>query len=538
MISIDGKTFADVFAEAASRYGANAFLCAPPAEGRDYHPEGVEFTYAEAAESVAGYAAALRRAGYGHGHRIALHVGNRPEHVLLKLAFNALGVSVLPINPDLRPAEIAYILQDSTPALAIVARRYLDTFAEAVAEAGHSLNVVPFEEMGDLPAAPTEPLSTPPHPQTEASLIYTSGTTGRPKGCIMGQEYELMMASEYAATGGLISIREGRERLYNPLPLFHVNAGIVSVLAMMLSGNCQVQPARFSASAWWPDIRTCRVTMVHYLGVVAPVLMAAPPGPGDRNHGVRVGVGAGVEPTLHRAFEARFGFPLVELWGMTEFCRVIIDAEEPRSIDTRAFGRPRKGLEARVVDENDRDVPSGTPGEMVLRHSAETPRKGAFSGYLNKPEATEEAWRGGWFHTGDTVTMDETGLLTFVDRKKNIIRRSGENIAAAEVEACIMGDARVAQVAVIAVPDPLRDEEVMACIVLKPEIEASPALAAEIFERCRDRLAYFKAPGWMLFVDALPVTGTQKVVKHRIFADGVDPTARPGIFDFTTRKRR
>ncbi len=536
MIAIDGKTYREVFREAAARYGANAFLAAPAAEGRDYHPEGFEITFAGAAAEVARHAAALRRAGYGHGHRIALHLGNRPEHVLLKLAFNSLGISVLPINPDLRPAEIAYILQDSTPALAIVARKFLADFGEAVAQSGRPLAVVPFEEMGDLPAAPTDPLPDAPHPQTEASLIYTSGTTGRPKGCVMGQEYELMMAAEYAATGGLLSIRERRERLYNPLPLFHVNSGIISVFGMMLTGNCQVQPERFSASAWWSDIRDCRVTMVHYLGVVIPVLMAAKPEPGDRDHGVRVGVGAGVEPTLHGAFEARFGFPLVEVWGMTEFCRVFINAEEPRRIDTRAFGRPRPGLEARVVDEAGRDVPPGTQGEMLLRHSARTPRKGAFSGYLNKPEATEEAWRGGWFHTGDTVTMDETGMLCFVDRKKNIIRRSGENIAAAEVEACIQGHPGVAQVAVLAVPDPLRDEEVMACVVAKDG--AGAALAEEIFARCREMMAYFKAPGWVLFVDALPVTGTQKVVKHRIFAEGEDPTARPGAVDFRERKRR
>jgi crotonobetaine/carnitine-CoA ligase len=134
--------------------------------------------------------------------------------------------------------------------------------------------------------------------------------------------------------------------------------------------------------------------------------------------------------------------------------------------------------------------------------------------------------------------MDETGLLTFVDRKKNIIRRSGENIAAAEVEACILGDSRVAQVAVIAAPDPVREEEVMACVVTKEGTEAGADLAEALFARCREALAYYKAPGWVLFLESLPVTGTQKIVKHRIFSEGEDPTTRPGALDFRDRKKR
>src|SRR5262249_43055434 len=182
---------------------------------------------------------------------------------------------------------------------------------------------------------------------------------------------------------------------------------------------------------------------------------------------VRYGIGAGVEPQLHGAFEARFGFPLIEVWGMTEMVRVLADSVEPRRIGTRAFGRAGPGIEIRVVDEADRDVPDGAPGEMVFRHSAETPRRGAFSGYLRNDAETEKAWHGGWFHTGDTVYRDVEGMLHFVDRKKNIIRRSGENIAAAEVEALLLAHPQIAQAAVMGVKDELREEEVLACVVLK-----------------------------------------------------------------------
>jgi crotonobetaine/carnitine-CoA ligase len=173
-----------------------------------------------------------------------------------------------------------------------------------------------------------------------------------------------------------------------------------------------------------------------------------------------------------------------------------------------------------------------------VRHSEAEPRRGFFSGYLKNEAATEEAWRGGWFHTGDVVRRDRSGMLVFVDRMKHIIRRSGENIAAAEVEAVLQAHASVAQVAVLPVADELREEEVLACIVPMPGAAAGPALAEALFEHCNARLAYFKAPGWVLFLDRLPTTGTQKVQKTQIFASGEDPRRRVGIVDLRARKRR
>jgi crotonobetaine/carnitine-CoA ligase len=253
---------------------------------------------------------------------------------------------------------------------------------------------------------------------------------------------------------------------------------------------------------------------------------------------VKFGVGAGVEPELHEAFEKRFGFPLIEAWGMTETGRVTMVNREPRMIHTRAFGRPVRGLEAKVVDDHDREVPRGTEGELLVRWGGpEGPRHGFFAGYLKDDRATEEAWRGGWFHTGDVVRQDGDGMLYFVDRKKNIIRRSGENIAAAEIEAVLQAHDDVAQVAVVAAPDEVREEEVMACVVPMPGVTGDAALAERLFEWCMARLAYFKAPGWVLFLPSLPTTGTQKVQKTQLFPRGEDPRRRPGAIDLRDRKR-
>jgi acyl-CoA synthetase (AMP-forming)/AMP-acid ligase II len=222
---------------------------------------------------------------------------------------------------------------------------------------------------------------------------------------------------------------------------------------------------------------------------------------------------------------------------MTEMVRLLFDNIEPRQVGTRAFGRPVPGIDVRVVDEHDNEVPRGTPGEMTLRYSAAEPRRHFYSGYLKDEAATAQAWRGNWFHTGDTVRQDDDGMLHFVDRKKNIIRRSGENIAAAEIEALLQAHPLVKQVAVLAVPDETREEEVLACIVLHDDT-AHEAAADTLFAHCDAQLAYFKAPGWIFFADTLPTTGTQKIQKHQIFPSGADPRTLPGMFDLRARKKR
>ena len=229
---------------------------------------------------------------------------------------------------------------------------------------------------------------------------------------------------------------------------------------------------------------------------------------------------------------------MIEVWGMTETGRVFWNGQDPRQTETRAFGRATATLEARVVDDQDRLLADGVEGELLVRHSADKPRHGFFAGYLKNEAATEDAWRGGWFHTGDVVTRDGTGMYFFVDRKKNIIRRSGENIAAAEIEAVLQAHADVAQVAVIAVKDEVREEEVFACVVAMPGVTPSAALADDLFAWANARLAYYKPPGWILFLDALPTTGTQKVQKTLIFPPDDDPRQRPDAIDLRAKKKR
>ncbi len=535
----DGLTIGAIFAAAVASHGGRPFLAVPPNASRSYLPDGIEITYSEAAERIAELAAIYRAAGYGLGHRVATLLENRPEYVLHKLALNAVGVCCVPINPDYRAGETAYLLEHSRPDLVLTLASRANQLGEALAQSSHKPPAAVSDDFAaDTLVKPPRPAqSGSPTPETPSCILYTSGTTGRPKGCILSHGYEVSCGSRYAALGGVATLRVAEERIYNPLPLYHANAAVVSLMGAIWTRNCQIQPERFHPQHWWREIAASRATVVHYLGIIAPLLLAQPPGEDDRRHGVRMGLGAGVEPQLHAIFERRFGFPLVELWGMTEMVRVLGDTIEPRQVGTRAFGRAFPGVEVRVVDDQDRDVPDGQPGEMLIRHSAATPRRGFFSGYLADEPATEAAWRGGWFHTGDTVHRAPGGMLHFVDRKKNIIRRSGENIAAAEIEAMLLTHPDVQQAAVMAVKDELREEEVLACVVLKRRLPAGEASDA-LFRHCYERLAYYKAPGWIHIVDSLPTTGTQKIQKHTIYPGGTDPRTAPGIIDLRARKRR
>lgn len=543
MIDIDGNTtIIEAFRAAAQRYADRAFLVVPPNPNRSYDKAGREITYAQALDEVHTLVHAYRTAGYGLGHRIALLLENRLEHVLHKLAINAIGACCVPINPDYRTRELVYLIEHSRVDLIVALASRSAQIQCALDEAQQQVPRIALEDWSQqaLPPAPRAVEAGAVSSETAASILYTSGTTGQPKGCVLSNAYELAAGQWYATLGGLARIEEGGDRLYNPLPLFHVNASILSLYCMLLTGGAQIQTDRFQPSRFWQEVCDTKATIIHYLGVVVPMLLNQSDSTLERRHSVRFGLGAGVEPQLHAVFEQRYGFPLLEIWGMTEMVRPLCDCHEPRQVGTRAFGKESPGLDAAVMDECGDFAPDGTPGELVIRYSAEQPRRHFFSGYLDNERATEDAWRGGWFHTGDVVVRHADGMFHFMDRRKNIIRRSGENIAAAEVEALLLTHPQVRGAAVMAVTDEVREEEVLACVVLAEDAvyQDQASVAREIFDFCHSNLAYYKAPGWMWFAAEIPTTGTQKIQKHRIFEQGKDPRTLQGIHDLRSLKKR
>lgn len=525
----------DAFADAVRDAPQRVLLAVPPSRGAR------EWTYAQVAAEVDRLCRAYAARGWGQGHRVALGVGNGPEHFFHFLALNRLGASMVPLNPDHRGGEIRYQIAHSHSDLVMAheerARAVREAFAEPAPEGRAWPPIVEASRIDtDLPLAPACSRGSADPWRAEIGLFYTSGTSGLPKGCILTNEYVLTAGRAYASMGGLARLGIGDERILNPLPVFHINCGINNFAGVVLSRNALIVPDRFHASTWWSELAGSRATAMHYLGVMPPALIKQPPSSLDRGHGARFGLGAGCDPTLHAAFEQRFGLPLVEVWGMTETGRFFLNAEEPRRVDTRAFGRVPAPLQAMVADETGRPVPAGTAGELLVRCEGPDPRRGFFAGYLDDPAATAKAWRDDWFHTGDIVRVDETGMFHFIDRRKDMIRRSGENISAGEVEAVLLAHASVNQVAVLAVPDEMRDEEVMAVIVLSAGVPAEADTARALARHCLSQLAYYKAPGWVVFRDQLPVTSTNKLQKHRLFEKGQDP--RAGAIDCRDLKKR
>ena len=501
------------FRATASHWPNKPFLNVLPETAAIYGIESGEISYADMLARVFKRSDTLAAAGYGEGTRIGLLLHNRPEFLEIFLAANRLGASIVPINPDLRRSELEYLIAHSEMAAAFVLPDRLAEMSAAALAAGSAM--VPVTVDGPVPSLPTPALpAATDDANREAALLYTSGTTGSPKGCVLTNEYFLHSGDWYRGAGGLMSLREGEERMLTPLPVFHMNALAVSVMAMMTVGGCLTLLDRFHPSTWWDSVRRSKATCLHYLGVMPAMLMKAPASPQDRDHSVRFGFGAGVSVELHGPFEERFGFPLIEAWAMTETGSggVISAHREPRKIGTNCFGRPTDDIEIRIVDEAGMDVDVGQRGELLVRRAGENARYGFFREYLKNAEATQEAWEGGWFHTGDIVSRDAEGDLRFVDRKKNVIRRSGENISAVEVETILAKHPAIRQVAVAATPDAVRGDEVVALVVTS-DADAESDTAANIARWALDEMAYYKVPGWIGFVTELPRTPTEKILR-------------------------
>jgi acyl-CoA synthetase (AMP-forming)/AMP-acid ligase II len=524
----------ETFAAAATATPQAPFLIAPASAELPYAPDGFRIAYGTVKADVDRLRAEYAAAGYGHGARVALLLENRPVFFLHWLALNALGVSIVPINPDLRPDELSFQLELSRADLLVAAP---DRLALPRAASLGRARLIDTESR--IPPCETRVARQSAEPNDECALLFTSGSTGKPKGCQLSNRYFLQVADYYLAQGGVAALRQNCEINLTPLPMFHMNALGCSAVGMMAIGGAVVPLDRFHASRWWPSVADSGATVIHCLGVIPAILLQLPVSEAERQHAVRFAFAPGVDVRHRATFEERYGIPIVDAWAMTETggAACTTTAREPAGFPARCIGRPTPNMDYRLVDEQGHDVPRGTPGELLVRSRGADPRAGFFSGYLNDAAATEEAWQGGWFHTGDYVSAGADDLLYFFDRKKSIVRRSGENIAVLEVESALQRLPSVQATAVTPVPDDLRGEEVFAFVIKSDAAtQDDAALADAIVTGCAEALAYHKVPGYVAFVDALPLSSTRKLARGEIKVLAAQAVSNSTALDLRARK--
>ena len=351
-------------------------------------------------------------------------------------------------------------------------------------------------------------LEHPIEPWHTQSIIFTSGTTGPSKGVL--SSYLHIYTNAGPETWHFVT---GEDRFLINMPIFHIG-GMGVIFVMLVRGGSIAVMDGFDTEKFWPFVRESRTTAFFLLGVMATFLLKQPPAAEDRNHSVRVAFMVPLTETCVE-FHKRFAIDVYTIFNMTEISSPIVS--EPNPTKRGTCGKKREGVDVRLVDENDCEVPLGEIGEMIVR----TDRPwGMNSGYYKNPEATAAAWRNGWFHTGDCFRQDEEGYFYFVDRMKDAMRRRGENISSFEVEAEVVAWPAVREAAAYAVPSEVGEDEVM--IAVAP-VAGERIDERELMEFLGERMAYFMVPRYVRVMDELPKTPSAKVMKHVLREQGVTP---------------
>lgn len=516
-IATEDLTTARLLARQAARNGDRTYL----------RVDDLQLSYGELDQQTDRLANGLLDAGVHPGAHVAVMLGNGPEIVLLQYALGKIGAVVCPINTGAKGDLLAYYLTHSD-ATAIVVGASSWAHLAAVAhrtpnlrlavrvremstpDGGHDaplpawVTCVPYEAV--ISGADRKPgipvLHTDP-----AGIFYTSGTTGPSKGIIATHAQSLTFSLGRVEYFGY----QPDDVLFTCLPLFHASAMFHAAVAALLADAQVAVSRRFSVSGFWSEVRNFGATQFNLLGSMVNMLWAAPASAADRDHRVRL-CGMAPIPSFAQEFEQRFGVSIVTSYGLTDFGQgTFLQPGYPRE-KVRSTGRPRPGVQVGIRDDDFGPQPAGVVGEICLR-SDDSSLGGRC--YYKMEQANADAWREGWFLSGDLGWFDDDGYLYFVGRKKDAIRRRGENISAWEVEQSIAKHPAVADVAVVGVSGGMLEEEVLACVVLRPGMDVGPEALVRWCDECMPR---WMVPRFVEFLPSLPRTMTQKVEKSKLRA--------------------
>lgn len=511
-----GQTEIDALAATLDATGFPASLpefCARQAEkfgnaiALDYFQDGVQLSYNTLHQRSNRIAANLLKKGYRKGAHIAVMLPNGPASVLIWFAIMKIGAVIVPVNTAYRGKELDYILNQSDAQALIIGDQFLPAFNE-MADRPDVLStpmIVTTGSLGDLEKGGYLAEFDPGYPvgaHDLANLQYTSGTTGFPKGCMLTQDYWLVLSHTIAE----VHNRYGNRNLFYWAPFFYMD-GQWSFLSAMAIGGKAIIASKMSLSKF---LGWMHEHQAHYCVMPEPVLKTIPPADDDADIPLKFVQAFGWRPTARAEAEARFNVIARDSFGMTEVGPAIIcpqSAGDKLELNTCGLVAPYR--ETRVVDDKGDECPPGAPGELQIRG------RSIMLGYYKRPDANADSFDGDWFRSGDLFVKDADGYHRIVGRLKEMIKRAGENISANEVEAAMREAPQIAEAAAIAVPDDLRREEVMVLVKLAEGVKRE-AMTPETIMTHSQRLAAFKRPRYIAYVDEFPRTATNKIAKTQI----------------------
>ena len=472
-------------------------------------------TYAQVAERAGHVAAGLKDLGVTNGERVAIMMGNRSEFLYAWFGILKLGAIEVPIHDAARGPGITHILNTTGARVVIVEDVFLEHVLPWLGDSPSVEHLIvvgeqssdtnggpPLHDFDVLLSNPGSVETVEVQPSQPASILFTGGTTGPPKGVVLPHNHNINLATSTAEIAGYTE----DDVLLSVFPLFHANAKYMTVVAAMVAGAKSIVNRRFSASRFWEQCRNEGVTAFNGMGEMLRILMKQAEGSDDADNTVRVVVGAAAPRDQVLDFENRFGLAILDVYGLTETGPITFNLFDQRRAGS--MGIPVPWYDVCILDEHDVEVPVGEAGEICIRPARPNVM---MAGYWNNDSATLKSIRNLWFHTGDHGYRDADGFFFFKARETDSIRRRGENVSAWEVERVLALHEDVLESAVYGVPSEIGGQEVMAAIVLKPGCALEPEA---VLDFCTDKMSHFAVPRYLRFVDSLPKSHAQRILKQ------------------------
>lgn len=506
------KTIISLLHEKCKLHGTKTFLLF-----EDNKQNTIAYTYQEFLNRVNKFSNVLLDFGVKKGDKVTLHLPNSSDFIVSWFSLANIGTIMVPTNVLSTASEMEYLIGHSNSVLLITEEEYLDKFESIRGHLPHLRNTLlirctneQFKNMSFdylIKKADANVPNITLDSNDVVSIMYTSGTTSKPKGCMITH-------TNYIYTGEAVSkaIRYSPEdRGLIVLPLFHGNGQYYLFMPALTVGGSIAITERFSASQFIKQTKRLRATIGSLFAAPIRMILAQNYDVKDKENFLRLVIFAqSVTQEQLNEFEQKFNVPLLQIYGMTETVAppLMNPVDAPR--DNTGIGRPILSGEVKLINEEGKEVQVNEPGQILVKG---IPGRTIMKGYYKNEQATSTTMKNGWLYTGDQALVKENGYFYFVDRQKDMIKRAGENVAAIEVENVIMEHSAVYEAAVIGIPDEIRDEAIIAFVILN---HSHSVTEQKLMEHCRTRLAKFKVPDLIEFVEEFPRTSVGKIQKHKL----------------------